>query len=100
MSHDPSEIILISWFGAQETFLIIIINDENSCLLYFVEIFIIKQKTGFFNEQNAKKALHLLKKKAFTVTFNQFNTSFWNKSINYKKKKKKRLTTNFWMVDT
>ncbi len=24
MSHDPSEIILICWFGAQETFIIII----------------------------------------------------------------------------
>jgi len=29
-SHDPSEIILICWFDAQETFLIII-NVENSC---------------------------------------------------------------------
>ncbi len=25
VSHDPSEIILISWFAAQETFIIIII---------------------------------------------------------------------------
>ncbi len=30
VSHDPSEIILICWFAAQETFLIII-NVENSC---------------------------------------------------------------------
>jgi len=29
-SHDPSEIILIWWFAAQETF-IIIINAELSC---------------------------------------------------------------------
>ncbi len=29
VSHDPSEIILICWFGAWETF--IIINVENSC---------------------------------------------------------------------
>ncbi len=29
VSHDPSQIILIYWFGAQETFLIII-NVENS----------------------------------------------------------------------
>jgi len=29
VSHDPSEIILICWFGAQETF--ITINVENSC---------------------------------------------------------------------
>ncbi len=31
MSHDPSEIILICWVAAQETFLIII-NAENSLL--------------------------------------------------------------------
>ncbi len=30
VSHDPSEIILICWFAAQETFLIII-NVENGC---------------------------------------------------------------------
>jgi len=29
-SHDPSEIILLFWIGPQETFLIII-NEENSC---------------------------------------------------------------------
>ncbi len=34
MSHDPSEIILECWFDAQETF--IIINVENICAaLYF-----------------------------------------------------------------
>ncbi len=27
VSHDPSEIILICWFGAEETFLIIIIFE-------------------------------------------------------------------------
>ncbi len=30
VSHDPSEIILICWFAAQETFIIIIINVENN----------------------------------------------------------------------
>ncbi len=30
VSHDPSEIIPLRWFGGQETFLIII-NVENSC---------------------------------------------------------------------
>ncbi len=30
VSHDPSEIILICWFGAQETFTIII-NVKNGC---------------------------------------------------------------------
>ncbi len=33
VSHDPSEIILIYWFAAQETFLIII-NVENSCAIF------------------------------------------------------------------
>ncbi len=40
VSHDPSEIILICWFAAQETFLII--NVENSCAeqhLFEIEIF-------------------------------------------------------------
>jgi len=37
-SHDPPEIILICWFAAQETLLII--NVENICaVLYFVETF-------------------------------------------------------------
>ncbi len=31
VSHDPSEIILICWFGAQETIIVIISNVENSC---------------------------------------------------------------------
>ncbi len=31
VSHDPSEIILIYWFGAQATFYIII-NAENTCV--------------------------------------------------------------------
>ncbi len=34
VSHDPSEIILICWFAAQETF-IIIINVESCSALYF-----------------------------------------------------------------
>ncbi len=31
VSHDPSEIILIYWFGAQETFLIIIAENRFRC---------------------------------------------------------------------
>ncbi len=34
VSHDPSEIILIGWFAAQETF-IFIMNVENSCATFF-----------------------------------------------------------------
>ncbi len=35
--HYPSEIIIICWFDAQETFIIIIINVENSS--YFASYF-------------------------------------------------------------
>ncbi len=38
LSHDPSEIILICRFDAQETFLTII-NVENSCAAYYVCFF-------------------------------------------------------------
>jgi len=38
VSHDPSEILLICWFGAQETFIIIIINAENSRAAYYFEM--------------------------------------------------------------
>ncbi len=40
VSHDPSEIRLIYWFGAQETFPII--NVENNCADLFLCIFVIK----------------------------------------------------------
>jgi len=36
VSHDPSEIILICWFGAEETFLII--NVENNCAAFIFYI--------------------------------------------------------------
>ncbi len=35
VSHDPSEIILIYWFAAQETFLIIINVEISFCWLIF-----------------------------------------------------------------
>jgi len=38
VAHDPSEITLIWWFAAQETFLIII-NVENSCAASFFCVF-------------------------------------------------------------
>jgi len=36
----PSEILLICWFGAQETFIIIITNAENSRAAYYFEMVI------------------------------------------------------------
>ncbi len=35
MSHDPSQISLIYWLAAQETFLVII-TDENSCVASYL----------------------------------------------------------------
>ncbi len=35
--HDPSKIIIICWFAAQETFLIIIIVENSCAASYFVE---------------------------------------------------------------
>ncbi len=35
VSHDPSEIILIYWFAAQETFLIIINLEKSGAASYF-----------------------------------------------------------------
>ncbi len=69
VSHDPSEIILICRFTAQETFLIII----NVVLLNFLEIFC--------------NIIH-----GFTVTSDQFIASLVNKSINFFKKKHLKLT--------
>ncbi len=71
-----SEIILIYWLAAQETFLIII-NAENSCAAqYFCGNRDIFYFSGYFcNIINV-----------FTVTFDQFNASLINKSINFLKK--------------
>ncbi len=63
MSHDPSEIILIYWFAAQETF--IIINVENSC-----------EGKHFFEIEIFSKTVNV-----FTVTFDQLNPSLLDKSF-------------------
>ncbi len=39
VSHDPSEIKQMCWFGAQYTFLIIIINVENSLTSFSPQTF-------------------------------------------------------------
>ncbi len=64
VSHDPSEIILICWFTAQETFQIII-NVENSCAAsYFLFQF---QKNSIY----LKSFCNIIN--VFTVSFEQFN---------------------------
>ncbi len=53
VSHDPSEIIIIYWFAAQETFLIII-SVQNSCAAsYFCGNRSIY--SGFFDEYKVQK---------------------------------------------
>ncbi len=82
VSHDPSEIILIYWFGPQETFLIII-NAEN-CL--YCLIFLWKQtespKQHLFTIEIFCNLINV-----FTVTFDQFNASLLNKGYNLTTKK-------------
>ncbi len=53
VSHDTSEIILIYWFGAQETFLIIIV--ESSCAADFCE----NHETCFFFSISGKNSINL-----------------------------------------
>ncbi len=67
VSHDSSEIIIICWFAAQETFLIII-NVENSCAAqYFCGNCDTFYFSGFTDEQKVKKISIYLKWKSFVT---------------------------------
>jgi len=60
---DDLEIIVICWFGAQETFLIII-NDEKLCFLIFLwELWYI----FIFDEEKVQKNSIYLKEKSFVT---------------------------------
>ncbi len=80
-----SEIIIICWFAAQETFLIII-NVENSCAAQY---FCGNRHTLFFRIHRwieSSKEQHLFEIEifcnfVFTVAFTQLNESLLNKSI-------------------
>jgi len=82
--HDPSEIILMCWFAAQETF-IIVINVEKRCAAShfcgnhpspnWLFDYIVFEKEIFCN------IIHL-----FTVNFHQFNVFMLNKNIHFLKK--------------
>ncbi len=89
MSYDPSEIILICWFAAQETFLIII-NVENSCAAQYFS----GNHDAFYFQVNilfillwikSSKEQHLFETEifsniiiVFTVTVDLFNASLLN----------------------
>jgi len=78
VSHDPSEISLICWFAAQETFLIIINSYMNG-----------KYKSTFIWNRIFYNILNVF----FTDTFfGQFNVSLLNKSTDFFKTKKNLLT--------
>jgi len=58
VSHDLSEIILICWFAAQETCIIIIINAENSCAaLYFCVKIFFSKITGWIESSKQQQQL-------------------------------------------
>ncbi len=73
MSHDSSEIILISWFAAQETSLIII-SVENSCAASYC---IGTHGTILFLQDS------LMNRKFKRTAFDQMNVFLLNKSINF-----------------
>ncbi len=85
MSHDPSEIILICRFAAQETFLIII-NVENSCAAEYLCVCVCFFQDSLMNRNFKRTAL--VETENFTLIFDQFNASLLNKiRISFKKKK-------------
>ncbi len=76
MSCDSSEIILIRWFAAQETFPIII-SVENSFAAYYYKILWwkdISKEQHLFEIEIFCKIINV-----FNVTFDQFNVFFLNK---------------------
>ncbi len=64
VSHDPSEIILICWFAAQQTFLIIV-NVESSCA--YIYTFISLWKICFLRWIESLKK-HLFERENFIMT--------------------------------
>ncbi len=70
VSHDPSEIILICWFAAQETLLSML------------------KKTNWDSLNRNLYEVEMYSMNVFTVTFDQFNASLLNKSINFFPKEK------------
>ncbi len=71
-SHDPSEIMLIFWFGVQETFIIILI---------FVILWWIESSKEKYLSENIRSVCNIK-----SVSFDQFITSLVNTFIIYIKK--------------
>ncbi len=95
MSHDPSEIILICWFGAQDTFLIIMLLQHLKCLIIMLlqcliamfkpvvrlNIFVDSVMNRKFKRTAFIWIIFCNNIKVFTVTFEYFNASLLSKSI-------------------
>ncbi len=95
MSHDPSEIILICWFGAQDTFLIIMLLQRLKCLIIMLlqcliamfkpvvrlNIFVDSVMNRKFKRTAFIWIIFCNNIKGFTVTFEYFNASLLSKSI-------------------
>ncbi len=56
-SHDPSEIIVICWFGAQETFVIIMNVEKQLLLIFFVETMIYFFRIVWWSESSKEQHL-------------------------------------------
>ncbi len=99
-----SEIILICWFAAQETFLIII-NVENSCAdEYFCgNWYILFFRIHRWKESSKQQHLFVIKIcwniiNVFTVTDEQLNASSMNKSFKFFQQKKSHWPQTFeWL---
>ncbi len=84
-SHD--QIILICWFGAQETFMIIIIISVQNISIFVKKIFFQdslmnrKFRTEFTWNRILFYKYYIIH--AFTVTFDQLNVTLLNKTSNY-----------------
>ncbi len=79
MSHDNSEIILICWFAAQETFLsmlksVVLLHIFVETTIYFFQAFLLNRK-HLFERETFYNIIN-----TFTVTFDQINASLLNKS--------------------
>ncbi len=93
VSHDPSEILIICWIGAQIIFLIINNEEKSFAANIFVETIILFFRIIYWIERCNER--HLLDieiiRNVFTVTFGQFNVSWLIVSNHF-------LLTNLWTV--
>ncbi len=96
--HDPSEIILILWFAAQKTFIIIIMLKTAE--YNFFRFLWCKESSEEQHLSEIGIFCNIIN--VFIITFDQFKASLINKSINFYNptppKKKCKLTPSFWMV--